>query len=75
MSDGEIRAAAVLWPGAGQDGAWRGVIDETHERMSALGPVTTGERRWRCFHKHQTEAAATRCAQRQLRAKPMGGAE
>lgn len=63
-----IQAGAATYPGE-KPTRWRGVLDTVEEKTGALGPYTSGERIWRCFHKHRTEAVAVACAQREQLAR------
>lgn len=54
---------------------WRGVVDETETKVGVLGAYTSGQRVWRCEHRHRSEDAAQACAERHLRATKQTGSE
>lgn len=61
----QLRGDASSWTPGKEPSAWRGTIATVVDR----GTHISGDRVWRCFHKHRTEDAALRCAKRELRRK------
>lgn len=57
-----LTASWSTWTPGRIGGAYRGVIDDITDRGTHL----SGQRIWRCFHKHPTEGTATRCAEEEL---------
>ena len=58
-----LTASWSSWTPGRPGGALRGVIDHVTDK----GTHQSGERVWRCAHRHATEADATQCANTELK--------